>query len=123
MTEDGSGERKVREYVVLRRFDMTKLATETKLAEAVPEDESLTGGTLELWEPLRSETAASAADAIKQAAKALNASESHGHDGLGLAEGDYKAVPMRSWRGTLRVKNEVRSVPLFEDLEKEAVPA
>lgn len=74
-------------YLVLRRL------------EATPSGEPL--GEFEAWEPLRPETARSGADAIRQAARTLGHSD--GTDSP--RPGDYKAVPMRSWDGGLRITN------------------
>ena len=69
----------------------------------------------EVWEPMTTATARAADDAIKQAGQALREKA----EGIseGYLEGVYKAVPLRSWKNTARLRNKHVTVPLFEGVE------
>jgi hypothetical protein len=114
-TANGSADKTGTDYVVLQRIDLSGEAA----LSAVPPGLHTTGdGVLSLWLPLRNEksehgpdgevrivtTARGDEHAIKLATK-LDDSEENG--GEAQRPGTFKAVPLRSWKGSITFKNRV----------------
>lgn len=96
-----TAERKLTEYVVLRRYD----------GPIGPRGDDV---DFEVWEPMRAETAKNSDEACKKASAAL------GENGEDMP-GDWKAVPLSSWKGGLRVGR--KTISIFEQLDAANAPA
>lgn len=69
----------------------------------------------EVWEPMLVLRARATDEAIKKGGTALR--EKIEGVSEGYLEGVYKAVPLRSWKSTARLRNKHVTVPLFEGVE------